>query len=547
MVDIAGGWGKPMAKKKESLKVEPTKTIPKEVESSKQQEIPSNPKFEPIPLIARAREGIYLIDDQLNNYQSDESKIICHEGSVSMFTKDGTALAFSNSKAIGLFIFAEKKAISYDLPGVIAMHFSKGEKYLVTIDKRDKDKHYITVFEVPTLKKAYEYETVKFKKEQWPQLKFVEDDSMAFRAPKPTLIEVLDPKKNFDVVKAIETKPFDYFATSVKLQNLLIVCVSLEHSAGYEKNEGLIEIYKFEDLTKPFATKTIDKAHEVNLFFSPTGQNLVIWAQTFTDKTGQSYYGEHVLFYLDMAKQALKRVPTYQGPIHDVAWNPNGKEFVAISGFMPGGSVLFDSNCVPKYEFGKHHRNTIRFSPDSKLLCLAGFGNLSGDIEIWDLSSFKKIGSFKSNSAVSCIWSPDSRRMLTGVLNPRLRVDNGYKIFKYNGDVLNTVDYSHTELYEVLWQPGKYQNRPLTPPKIKKDDEGDKKVFRPKGSGAFAAMLKAERGEATGGRFLNPEEIFGNDANLEQEETAEQGKKKKRNRKKKEKKQDEGDQYDEQY
>jgi len=156
------------------------------------------------------------------------------------------------------------------------------------------------------------------------------------------------------------------------------------------------------------------------------------------------------------------------------------------------------------------------------------------------------MGSFKANSAVSCMWSPDSRRILTGVLNPRLRVDNGYKVFKYNGDVLNSVDYSHTELYEVLWQPGKYQPRPLTPKKDKKEDEGDKKVFRPKGSGAFAAMLKAERGEATGGRFLNPDEIFGYEANLEQEEP-EPGKKKKRNRKKKEKKQgDEGEQYDEQ-
>ncbi len=60
-------------------------------------------------------------------------------------------------------------------------------------------------------------------------------------------------------------------------------------------------------------TKTIDKAHEVNLFFSPTGnlisffpssfflgQNLLIWAQTFTDRTGQSYYGEHMLLYLDV-------------------------------------------------------------------------------------------------------------------------------------------------------------------------------------------------------------------------------------------------------
>jgi len=30
------------------------------------------------------------------------------------------------------------------------------------------------------------------------------------------------------------------------------------------------------------------------------GHHMLAWAQTFTDKTGQSYYGEHILFYLDV-------------------------------------------------------------------------------------------------------------------------------------------------------------------------------------------------------------------------------------------------------
>lgn len=62
---------------------------------------------------------------------------------------------------------------------------------------------------------------------------------------------------------------------------------------------------------------------------------------------------------------------------------------------MPGGSVLFDKDCVPKFEFGKHHRNTIRYNPFSSFLCLAGFGNLAGDIDIWDLTTLSKIGTFK--------------------------------------------------------------------------------------------------------------------------------------------------------
>ena len=39
---------------------------------------------------------------------------------------------------------------------------------------------------------------------------------------------------------------------------------------------------------------------------------------------------------------------------------------------MPAGSVLFTNACVPKFEFGKHHRNTIKWSPLSRFICLAG-------------------------------------------------------------------------------------------------------------------------------------------------------------------------------
>ena len=63
---------------------------------------------------------------------------------------------------------------------------------------------------------------------------------------------------------------------------------------------------------------------------------------------------------------------------------------------MPACSVLFDNNCKPLYEFGKHHRNKVIWSPSSRLVALGGFGNLNGEIEIWNAIIKKKIGLFKS-------------------------------------------------------------------------------------------------------------------------------------------------------
>lgn len=545
----AGDWGKPIKKNTSSAKEQAppketanttasTNAVPKM--STKSEPYVQKTVLEPVPIVARAREGLYLVDDQANNYRADTSRIICEESTISMFSSDGDILAFANPYKVGAFVFSEANGLTYDLPNVLALNFSPSGKFLVAIDKRE-NKHFLTIFESKTLEKVTEFETLRYKKETWPQLKFVDGDELAFRTLRPGVVEALDPSNKFKVVKALETKPFDFFNISKKREGLIIVCVNLEHSAGYEKNEGRIDIFEYDNLgPKPTVSKIIDKAHEVNLFFSPTGKHLLAWAQTFTDKTGQSYYGEHMLLYLDMNKRVLRRVPTYKGPIHDVAWNPNGQEFIAISGFMPAGSVLFTSDCVPKFEFGQHHRNTIRWSPFSRYVLLGGFGNLSGDMDIWEASTKQKIATCKSNSAVSCLWAPDGKRILTGVLNPRLRVDNAYKVFKYTGEILNSVDYSDTELYEVLWKPGKYQDRPTTPIKREEKKEEETQKFRPKGAGggSFAAQLKAQKEtrNAATGRMLDPNEIFGNEANLEVQE---EPKKKKRIRKKKDKKGDE--------
>jgi len=80
-----------------------------------------------------------------------------------------------------------------------------------------------------------------------------------------------------------------------------------------------------------------------------------------------------------------------------------------ISGFMPASAVMYRKDCTPFFEFGKQHKNTVRYGPYSRMVMLGGFGNLSGDIEVWDLTEMKVIGSWKCASAMSYDWSQDGR------------------------------------------------------------------------------------------------------------------------------------------
>ena len=80
----------------------------------------------------------------------------------------------------------------------------------------------------------------------------------------------------------------------------------------------------------------------------------------------------------------------------------------------------------------------MRWNPFSRFLCLCGFGNLPGDVEFFDQKAdgkCKPMGACKMPCTVSLQWSPCGRHVLLATTAPRLRVDNGFKVLSYNGDV----------------------------------------------------------------------------------------------------------------
>lgn len=104
---------------------------------------------------------------------------------------------------------------------------------------------------------------------------------------------------------------------------------------------------------------------------------------------------------------------------------------------MPPEISLYDNNGILKFQFGKCNRNTIVWSNHGRFICIAGFGSLSGDIDIWDYNTKKRIcPTFKSEFSSNAMWSGDSRYLLTSVTRPRMNLDNNWKIFKYNGELM---------------------------------------------------------------------------------------------------------------
>jgi len=152
--------------------------------------------------------------------------------------------------------------------------------------------------------------------------------------------------------------------------------------------------------------------------------------------------------------------------IHDVKWNPNGTEFAVVYGDMPDTKVsIFDMKCQKIADLAEtgEARNTLYYDLSGRILCVGGFGSLSGNMDFWDLSGeqIKKIGSTNAFSSSYHEWCPDSYHFVAGVVAPRMRIDNGIKIFNYNGELLYEEEIP--ELIHVHWRPQPPDLYPVQP------------------------------------------------------------------------------------
>ncbi len=203
----------------------------------------------------------------------------------------------------------------------------------------------------------------------------------------------------------------------------------------------------------PVSQKTFFKGDKVQLKWNAQGSSLIVLAQTDVDKSNKSYYGETTLYLLSASGGFDARIALdKEGPIHDVTWSPNSEEFGVIYGYMPAKTTIFNQRAEAKHSFSIAPRNTIAFSPSGRFVLVAGFGNLAGQIDVYDLTKdYRKVCTIESGNPSVCECSPDSRYIMTATTSPRLRVDNGVKLWHVGGGLVYNVDM--VELYNVVWRP----------------------------------------------------------------------------------------------
>lgn len=114
------------------------------------------------------------------------------------------------------------------------------------------------------------------------------------------------------------------------------------------------------------------------------------------DASGASYYGKQTLHFMNLKGDSCTVPLSKEGPIHSHEWSPKGNEFCVVYGYMPAKATFFNLKCDPVFEVAEASRNSIYFNPFGNIVLLGGFGNLRGNVEVWDAKDKKLITSFQA-------------------------------------------------------------------------------------------------------------------------------------------------------
>ncbi|CRG99051.1 eukaryotic translation initiation factor subunit eIF2A, putative [Plasmodium relictum] len=242
-----------------------------------------------------------------------------------------------------------------------------------------------------------------------------------------------------------------------------------------EKNSCLNkDIIKMELLIR----KSFDNLDNLNCMWSESGKHVILLVHT-NDTTNKSYGYLSNCYYCSLISNnfSIKRIN--ENIAQDVKWSKTKDEFLIIEGKSDNTIYLYDHELNIKCKFLSQYKNTIKWCPFGNMIALGGFGNLAGDINFYYKEkddSVILIKEYREACTVLCDWSNDGLLFMTASTYPRMKVENTFKIYTYEGNLVNSFNFN--ELYDVKWKnslPGFFKE-PIKPKANLKDNK--KSVYK---------------------------------------------------------------------
>ncbi|GAA0148343.1 translation initiation factor [Lithospermum erythrorhizon] len=419
------------------------------------------PSPPPLEILIKEPEGFSIWTGPPFPSNQPPSKLSKTQCISSKFSEDGSKIIVT--KAESLITIYDSKTLkeikSFEIPNILASSISPCGTFLQIFQKAvNHQEKNVSLFDIASGNVVLQLFQKNMTRATWPVVKFNGDESVGCRLA-TNEVQFYDPG---DFSKGFVNRLRVQGVAAVELSKTpqSYVAVFVPESKGMPASVQIFACGK--DLqSQPIARRSFFRCSTVQMSWNNGSTGLLIVVQADVDKTNQSYYGESKLNYLTTDGSHDGLVPLRkEGPVHDVQWSSTGKEFAVVYGFMPATATIFDKKCKPLLELGSGPYNTIRFLFPPiwfalitfyLVLCLAGFGNLPGDMAFWDYMEKKQLGTTKAECSVTSEWSPDGRYFMTATTAPRLQVDNGVKIFHHNGNLYFKKMFG--KLFQADWKP----------------------------------------------------------------------------------------------
>lgn len=441
---------------------------------------------------SRASKSLILRGGPPEYSESDTLAPVENPARVAHYSPDGSAFAYADANTTKIVDPDTLNTIT-ELPiAAVDMYFSPLGNFLCTWtrSKRDNDTGEWTpnlkVWDAKTGKLAAEF----VQKNQgsfhggW-DVQFTADEQFRVQKTGPKTLVVSGAQLGSDTLKsrvgALSLPgPIEDFVVSPGRNPSVSVFVAAQGG-----KPAFVRVYKLPSLSHPVAQRTLFRAESVRMHWNGLGTALLVIAQSDVDASNKSYYGDTSLHLLSVNSGSDQRIALdREGPVYDVAWSPDGNEFAAVYGLMPSKTSFFDVRGNEKSSMPLSARNYLKYAPNGNLVVVAGFGNLQGNMDIYDRSrDFVKVGEILATNSSFYDWSPCGRFLLTATTSPRMRVDNGIKLWDYRGRLLYTKEY--VELYAVGFRPNAVTadlTEPVSPHESAKDAQMPKPSAKPTGA-----------------------------------------------------------------
>ena len=406
------------------------------------------------------------------------------------------------------------------LKGIKSFYFSPESTYLVVADRFEPraNKDNCALWHIPKKTKVGDIRVKRLAHPLWPCMRWSPKESICLRMTQEDggveKLLVLNSKANRS--ESLELKGVSTLELSPNEDGLL-ACFFARGDDLKSSTKPKLVIYDLCRSAEPIFTLelTEDPADSGLLSWNCTGDALMLHATVEVDETGKTYYGKSNLYVIASAADGSwsgSRAATAIGsPLHDAKWSPRDpRAFVAVAGKMPaqvGYYTVNESNSRVSLTFsmGQAARNTVRWNPYSRFVAVGGFGNLPGDLDLWEIKSRKVVKTLRVECTVECSWCPNGDRMfMSATTTPRMRVDNCIQLFNYDGSKIAKIDFK--QLFAAHWRPAPHEtlvaDKAASPRALATASDGPAKVenrtaYRPPGAsdasdGTFAAVVRGE-------------------------------------------------------